>query len=68
VKGVAVGRLVLVCVAATACFWTTAVVGLVTGPKWFDAIYPTAAVWLLLPLLLMLRRATGAGTRHALSR
>lgn len=54
------GRLALVCLAATACFCVTAVVGIVAGPLWFDAFYPAAAVWLLLPLLLSLRRLTRA--------
>jgi hypothetical protein len=58
-SGVPAIRLVWVCIAATVCFWATAVVGILTGPQWFDAIYPTAAVWLLLPLLLALRRVTG---------
>jgi hypothetical protein len=58
VSGVAAIRLVWVCVAATVCFAAIAVVGILTGPHWFDAVYATAAVWLLLPLLLALRRVT----------
>jgi CHASE2 domain-containing sensor protein len=64
-SGVPAIRLVWVCIAATVCFWATAVVGILTGPHWFDAIYPTAAVWLLLPLLLMLRRVTGRHSTRA---
>lgn len=58
-NGGSVGRLLLVCLVATAGFGATAVAGIVAGPLWFDAFYPTAAVWLLLPLLLSLRRLTG---------
>ena len=59
-NGWTVRRLLLVCAIATACFWATAVAGVVAGPYWFDAVYPTAAVWLLLPLLLTLRHVTSA--------
>lgn len=54
------GRLFFFCLVATVCFCATAVVGIVAGPLWFDAFYPSAAVWLLLPLLLSLRRLTRA--------
>jgi CHASE2 domain-containing sensor protein len=65
VSGVAAIRLILVCVAATACFVAIAVVGILTGPHWFDAVYATAAVWLLLPLLLALRRVTSQRSARA---
>jgi CHASE2 domain-containing sensor protein len=68
-NGVPVARLVLVCIVATACFWAIAIAGILTGPQWFDAVYPTAAVWLLLPLLLALRRVTARrSTRTAAAR
>jgi CHASE2 domain len=60
-----VRRLLFVCLLATACFWATAVVGVLAGPFWFDAVYPTIAAWLLLPLLLMLRRVTSARLSRA---
>jgi len=65
VGGVAAIRLVWVCVAATVCFGAIAVVGILTGPHWFDAVYATAAVWLLLPLLLALRRVTSRRSARA---
>jgi hypothetical protein len=65
VSGVTARRLVLVCVAATVCFGAIAIVGILTGPHWFDAVYATAAVWLLLPLLLVLRRVTSARSARA---
>jgi CHASE2 domain-containing sensor protein len=67
VSGVAAIRLILVCVAATACFIAIAVVGILTGPHWFDAVYATAAVWLLLPLLLALRRVTSRRSARAVA-
>lgn len=56
--GATVGRLVFVCIGATACFAAVAVGGILVGPYWFDVVYPAAAVWLLLPLLLALRLKT----------
>jgi hypothetical protein len=54
---------VWLCVAATACFGAAAVAGIMVGPFWFDVLYPTAAVWLLLPLLLGLRSVTRRADR-----
>jgi CHASE2 domain-containing sensor protein len=56
--GASTAKLAVFCGAATACFIAVAVASILTGPYWFDIVYPIAAVWLLLPLLLGLRRAT----------
>ena len=57
-EGASAAKLAIVCGAATACFIVVAIASILTGPYWFDVVYPIAAVWLLLPLLLGLRRAT----------
>ncbi len=57
--GASAAKLVVASAVATACFAIVAVAGILTGPYWFDVAYPTAAVWLLTPLLLGLRRALG---------
>jgi CHASE2 domain-containing sensor protein len=59
-RGVSAAGLVLLCVAATAVTVGIAVLGIVSGPYWFDVVYPLTAVWLLLPLLLGARRAIGS--------
>jgi CHASE2 domain-containing sensor protein len=56
--GASATKLAAICGAATACFIAVAVASILAGPYWFDIVYPIAAVWLLLPLLLGLRRAT----------
>ena len=56
--GASAAKLSAICGAATACFIAVAVASILAGPYWFDVVYPIAAVWLLLPLLLGLRRAT----------
>lgn len=48
--------LVIASALASGSFAAMAAVAAVTGPYWFDAFYPSAAIWLLLPLLLGLRR------------
>lgn len=58
--GVSAAKLIVASAVATACFALVAVGGILTGPYWFDVAYPTAAVWLLTPLLLGLRRALDA--------
>lgn len=65
--GASVRELVLGCVAATAFVLALAVVSLFAGPYWFDVIYPLAAVWVLLPLLVGVRRLAGAGIVTGLS-
>lgn len=59
-NGAPAARLVLLCAGATVCLVAVAVVSILTGPYWFDVVYPVAAVWLLLPLLLGLRRTIPA--------
>jgi CHASE2 domain-containing sensor protein len=54
--GVSATKLAMAAAVATLGFVAVAVAGILTGPYWFDVAYPTAAVWLLLPLLLGLRR------------
>jgi CHASE2 domain-containing sensor protein len=56
--GASVSKLAALCGLATACFVAVAIASILIGPYWFDIVYPVAAVWLLLPLLLGLRRAT----------
>jgi CHASE2 domain-containing sensor protein len=56
--GASARKLSLLCAAATLCFAATAVASILLGPYWFDMVYPTTAVWLWLPLVLGLRRAT----------
>jgi CHASE2 domain-containing sensor protein len=55
-NGASAARLALICLAATACLVAVAVTGLFVGPYWFDVVYPVTAVWILLPLLLGVRR------------
>jgi CHASE2 domain-containing sensor protein len=59
-RGASVTGLVLLCAGATAAALAVAVVSIVVGPYWFDVVYPVAAVWVLLPLLLGARRAIEA--------
>ncbi len=57
-SGASTTKLGALCGAATTCFIAVAVASILAGPYWFDVVYPIAAVWLLLPLLLGLRRGT----------
>jgi CHASE2 domain-containing sensor protein len=61
--GASAKSLVIAATLALACFSATATIAAVTGPYWFDVFYPSAAVWLLLPLLLGLRRLLSASAR-----
>jgi CHASE2 domain-containing sensor protein len=54
--GASVAKLAIAAGIATACFVAVAIGGILTGPYWFDVAYSATAVWLLLPLLLGLRR------------
>ena len=66
-NGAPARRLVTLCAGATAIVVATAVASILIGPYWFDVVYPIIATWLLLALLLGLRRAmaarAGFGTR-----
>jgi CHASE2 domain-containing sensor protein len=55
--GASAAKLSIGSAVATASFVLVAIGAILTGPYWFDVAYPTAAVWLLTPLLLGLRRA-----------
>lgn len=57
--GVPTLRLVALCAGATVMLIGTAIFAIRVGPYWFDVIYPAAAVWCLLPLLLALRSRIG---------
>jgi len=59
-RGGSAAGLVLLCAAATAVIVGIAILGIVSGPYWFDVVYPLTAVWLLVPLLLGARRAIGS--------
>jgi CHASE2 domain-containing sensor protein len=58
-RGGSAASLILFCVAATAVTVAAATLSIVVGPYWLDVVYPVTATWLLLPLLLGARRATG---------
>ncbi len=55
-NGASAARLAAFCGAVTISLVIVAAAGVFAGPYWFDIVYPVAAVWLLLPLLLGLRR------------
>ena len=55
--GMHVRKLVALCSGATVVFFAIGVSGILVGPYWFDVIYPATAVWLLLPILVSIRRA-----------
>jgi CHASE2 domain-containing sensor protein len=61
-RGASAANLAALCAVATAVVVAVAVVSILTGPFWFDVVYPIAAVWVLLPLLLGARRATRRST------
>lgn len=58
-------KLTLLAAGATVCLAAVSVAGLATGPYWFDIVYPVAAVWLLLPVLIGVRRALSAARKPA---
>jgi hypothetical protein len=58
--GMHVRKLVALCSGATLLILAIGVSGILVGPYWFDVIYPTMAVWLLLPILVSIRRALPA--------
>jgi hypothetical protein len=55
-NGVSLRRLSLLCAGATVFVIVLAVVGIRSGPYWIEVVYPLAAIWLLLPLLIGVRR------------
>jgi CHASE2 domain-containing sensor protein len=55
-RGGSAASLGVLCAAATAITLAIGALVIVVGPYWFDVVYPIAAVWLLLPLLLGARR------------
>lgn len=59
VNGASVLRLVALCAGATLCFVAVAAGSIRIGVVWFDVVYPALAVWLLLPLVVGLRRVVG---------
>ena len=61
-NGAPVRRLVGLSIAATVVILVVAVASILVGPYWFDVVYPLAAVWLLLPILVGFRRSILAPT------
>jgi CHASE2 domain-containing sensor protein len=56
VNGVRLRRLVALCAAATVGIIVIAIASVKAGPYWFDVVYPVTAIWLLLPIVVAMRR------------
>jgi hypothetical protein len=54
--GVPARTIAMLAGVATVVILATAVGGVLVGPYWLDVVYPLAAIWLLVPLLVGLRR------------
>jgi CHASE2 domain-containing sensor protein len=54
--GASAVRLTLLCLVLSLLFVAAAAAAVQLGPYWFEIAYPLAALWLLLPLLLVFRR------------
>ncbi len=59
-RGATAKKLVLFCLAASGLVVAASAAAAALGPEWFDVVYPLAATWLLLGLLLALRRTSAA--------
>jgi len=56
-RGVAARRLIALAVVLSTVLFALAAAAMLAAQVWVDVVYPVAALWLLIPLLLGFRRA-----------